>query len=106
MLRGVAGVMTHLGMCAGGPAPVAAPIWLSRHDVLRASATGLFYPAVECGEVVAAQAAIGHITDFHGHMLEQIRAPFGGEILYVVRTPPITKGEPVAMVAAAGHAGA
>ena len=42
---------------------------------------------------------IGHVTDFHGKVLEQIRAPFDAEILYVIGTPPITKGEPVAMVA-------
>jgi len=41
---------------------------------------------------------IGHITDFHGRTLETIRAPFAGEVLYVVGTPPITKGEPVGFV--------
>ena len=79
---------------------MAAPVWVEREQVLRAGATGLFYPAVAKGQIVAAGAAIGHITDFFGQTLETIRAPFGGEMLYVVETPPINHGEPVGMVAA------
>lgn len=96
--RGVAGLMRHLGMRADGPLPVQAPIWIERHEVLRAGATGLFTASVTKGQVVAAGAAIGHITDFHGRRLEEIRAPFAGEVLYVIGTPPVSKGEPVAMI--------
>ena len=52
------------------------------------------------GQRVAKDDKIGHITDFHGKVLEQITAPFDGEILYVIGTPPISKGEPVAMIGA------
>jgi len=96
--RGVAGLLKHLGMCAEGPPPVAAAHWIDREQVLRADATGLFYPAVVKGQTVEAGELIGRITDFHGQTLESISAPFSGEILYVVDTPPITKGEPVGMV--------
>ncbi|HKW01504.1 MAG TPA: M14 family metallopeptidase [Vicinamibacterales bacterium] len=99
--RGVAGVLRHLGMRNDGPSPLAAPVWITKNVVLRAHETGLFFPAVSCGEIVAAEAAIGHITDFHGRVLEEIVAPFAGEILYVVRTPPMTIGEPIAMIGAA-----
>ena len=30
--------------------------------------------------------------------LQEVRAPFPGEVLYVVGTPPISAGEPVAFV--------
>jgi uncharacterized protein len=96
--RGVSGVLRHLGMRDEGPPPLAEPIWITRSVVLRAGATGLFFPGVECGDTVEASASIGHITDFHGHVLERITAPFGGEVLYVVRTPPINKGEPLGMI--------
>ena len=99
--RGVSGVLRHLGMRNEGPSPLVAPVWITRNVVLRAHATGLFYPAVACGEIVGAEAAIGHITDFHGRIIEEVVAPFGGEILYVVRTPPMTIGEPLAMIGAA-----
>ena len=49
---------------------------------------------------MAAGAKIGHITDFHGRVIEEIVAPFAGEVMYVVRTPPVTTGEPVGMVSA------
>ena len=48
---------------------------------------------------MAQGALIARVTDFHGTLLEEIRAPFAGEILYVVATPPITQGEPVGYVA-------
>jgi hypothetical protein len=31
-------------------------------------------------------------------VIEEVLAPFDGEILYIVGTPPVSKGEPVAMV--------
>jgi hypothetical protein len=96
--RGVAGLMKHLGMRSDGPAPVAKPVFFERNEVLRAGATGMFYAAVEKGREVKKGTRLGHITDFHGKTIEEVLAPFDGHILYVVGTPPITKGEPVAMI--------
>jgi predicted deacylase len=98
--RGVAGVMRHLGMHDSGPPPVAKPMWVIKDRVLRASATGIFIPAVRREQHVRQGALIGKITDFHGHVLEEIPAPFDGEVLYVIATPPVSEGEPIAMV---GH---
>lgn len=98
-LRGIAGLLRHLGMQDDGPPAGPEPRWAQRSEVLRAGATGLFFASVAKGDHVPAGAAIGRITDFHGETLEDIRAPFAGEILYVVETPPITTGEPLAMVA-------
>jgi predicted deacylase len=103
--RGVAGLLRHLGMRADGPAPVAQAIWIERSEVLRSGATGIFYAAVERGHTVAAGTLIGRVTDFHGRVIEEIRAPFGGEILYVIGTPPISKGEPVAFVGSTAAGG-
>ena len=98
--RGVSGVLRHLGMRAEGPAPVAQPIWIERSEVLRSSGTGIFYPAVERGHTVAQGTLIGRVTDFHGKVIEEVRSPFAGEILYVIGTPAISKGEPIAYVGA------
>jgi uncharacterized protein len=97
--RGIAGLMKHLGMRADGPSPVEQAIILERSEVVRSSVTGIFYPSVERGHTVAQGTLIGRITDFHGRVLEEIRSPFAGEILYVIGTPPISKGEPIAYVA-------
>jgi hypothetical protein len=85
-------------MASGGPPPVEHPVWIGRSQVLRSQHRGILYPQVEPGTTVAAGTLLAWITDFHGARLEEIRAPFDGEILYVVATPPINKGEPVAFI--------
>ena len=98
--RGVAGLLKHLQMRTDGPDPVARPVMLERSEVLRSSYTGIFYAMVEKGQTVAEGAVIGRVTDFHGKLLEEIKAPFAGEILYVVGTPAMNKGEPVGFIGA------
>lgn len=100
--RGVAGLMRHLGMRPDGPAPVTTPVWIDQNEVLRASVTGIFYPAVKRGETIKKGAPFGKITDFQGKTLESVVAPFDGEVLYVVATPPVSKGEPLGMIGAVG----
>ena len=98
--RAVAGWLRELGMRADGPPPVAAPVWIDRNEVLTSGATGIFYPTVERGHSVAAGTLVGRITDFHGKVVQEVKAPFAGIVLYVLGTPPISKGEPVAFI---GH---
>ena len=96
--RGVDGLMRHLGMRADGPPPVSAPVFFERNEVVRAGATGIFHADVEKGREVKKGASLGRIVDFYGKTIEAVLAPFDGHVLYVVTTPPISKGEPVAMI--------
>jgi hypothetical protein len=96
--RGISGALRHLGMREDGPSPVAQPVWIERSEVLRSSGTGIFSPSVERGHTVAKDTLIGRVTDFHGRVIEEIRAPFAGEVLYVLGTPAISQGEPVAFI--------
>ena len=96
--RGVAGLLKHLKMRADGPNPEANPVMLERSEVLRANFTGIFYAVAEKGQTVAEGAVIGRVTDFHGKVLEEIKTPFAGEVLYVVGTPAMNKGEPVGFI--------
>jgi predicted deacylase len=98
--KGVAGVLRHLKMQETGPAPIEHPVYLGRSLVLTSGHTGIWYPAVERGHTVAEGALLGRVTDFAGRTLEEVRAPFAGEILYVVGTPPTSKGEPLGFIAA------
>jgi len=97
---GVAGVLRHLKMRDGGPDPLEHVVYLGRSQVITSHNTGIFYPLVERGHTIAEGALIGRVTDFFGKTLEEVRAPFSGEILYVVGTPPTTAGEPLAFIAA------
>jgi uncharacterized protein len=99
--RGVAGVLKHLKMRAAGPDPLQQAVFLGRNQVLTSQHTGIWYPLVERGHTVAEGALLGRITDFQGRTLEEVRAPFAGEILYVVGTPPTSQGEPLGFIAAA-----
>ncbi|MFQ5817807.1 MAG: succinylglutamate desuccinylase/aspartoacylase family protein [Terriglobia bacterium] len=98
--RGVFSLLRHLRMLAGEPERVEHPIWIDRSEVLRSSATGIFYAALEPGETVARGTLVGTLTDFFGNKLAEVRAPFAGVVLYVVTTPPVSTGEPLAMI---GH---
>lgn len=96
--RGVFNLLRHFRMLPGTPARVEHPVWIERNVVLRASETGTFHARVKPGHTVAEGALLGVLTDFFGATIEEVRAPFAGEIMYVVATPPVSKGEPLAMV--------
>ena len=98
--RGVERLLVNLGMVTGSPPPHPPTRWIGQNEVVRAGVTGIFYGAVTRGQTIKKGAPLGRITDFHGQTIEQIVAPFDGEVLYVIATPPISKGEPVAMVGA------
>jgi len=96
--RGVINVMRHLKMIEGQPQMVEHPMFIDRSVVLRSDETGIFYPLVEKGHTVAKGALMGYVTDFFGKRIYELRAPFAGEVLYILGTPPVSKGEPLAMI--------
>jgi hypothetical protein len=100
--EGAIRLLRHLGMLAGPRDRVAAPIYLDRTEVLRSPETGVWHPKVEPGFTVAAGTVVGVLTDFAGNPITEIKAPFAGEVLYVVGTPAMNKGEPVGMIGVAG----
>ncbi|HYW47139.1 MAG TPA: succinylglutamate desuccinylase/aspartoacylase family protein [Bryobacteraceae bacterium] len=100
IVAGIRGVMRELRMVEDGPPPVARPIHLDPVEVLSSPATGILYPLVERDQKVAKGAPLARITDFFGTEVARVTAPFDGVVLYVVATPPITEGQPVACVGA------
>jgi predicted deacylase len=97
---GALSVVRQLGIQADAPSvKVAKAVWYDRTEVLRSPADGVWYPAVEKTQAVAQGALVGTLRDPFGATLAEIRAPFAGEMLYVVATPPVSKGEPLGFVA-------
>ncbi len=96
--EGVWNLLRHFKMVAGEPRRVQNPVWIEKNEVLRAPATGTFHSKVRPGHTVAKGTVLGELTDFFGNLIQEIRAPFAGEVLYVVQTPPVSQGEPVAMI--------
>jgi predicted deacylase len=96
--QGALSLMRELGMLEGSGRRVEHPIWIEPWEVLRAPATGVWHPARDRKDSVGAGTVIGTLTDPFGNVLHELRAPFAGELLYVVATPPVSEGEPLAMV--------
>ena len=94
-------LMQYLRMLPGQVALVQHPIWIERTEVLRSPATGTWHAAVERGHTVAQGTLLGRVTDFFGKQVAEVRAPFAGEVLYIVGTPAMSKGEPVGMIGSA-----
>jgi uncharacterized protein len=97
---GAFSVMAELGMLEAPSLRVEKPLYVDRSQVLVAPATGVWHPLVEKMQSVAAGTLLGRLTDPFGNLLHELRAPFAGEVLYVVGTPPVSEGEPLAFV---GH---
>jgi predicted deacylase len=98
---GALSVMAHLGMVEAPSVRVERPLWIDRAQVLTSPATGIWSPVVDKMQSVATGTLLGRLTDPFGNLLHEVRAPFAGEVLYVVATPPVSEGEPLAFV---GHA--
>ena len=95
---GVFNVLRSLKMLPGEASMVENPKWIERSEVLRSPITGVFHSRVLPGQTVAQGALLGVLTDLFGNQVQEVRAPFEGEVLYVVATPPVSQGEPLGMV--------
>jgi predicted deacylase len=96
--RGIWNVMAHLGMVDRRPVLAEGVVWLENYEVVSAPATGVFLPAVESGYAVSEGTLLGRLVDFFGDPIAEIRSQFAGVVNYVVGTPPVSEGEPLAMV--------
>ena len=96
--HGIANLMRHLGMLEGAPEANEHVVWLTGYEVINSPATGVFQAAVRDGYAIAENGLIGHLTNAFGEKITEIRAPFAGIVNYVVGTPPVSEGEPLAMI--------
>ncbi len=96
--NGILNVMRHLKMLPGEVRPNGHVVWLEDYEVIPAPASGIFRAAVKDGYAIAEQGLLGELLDPFGEPIAEIRAPFAGVVNYVLGTPPVSAGEPVAMV--------
>jgi predicted deacylase len=103
--HGVQNLMRHLKMIDGIVEAPAKLTWYDPAEVLYFPKTlqdkaGLFFPKVQKTQMVEKGALLGVVTDVFGKQIYELRAPFAGEVLYVIATPPISAGEPLAFIGA------
>ena len=96
--RGALSVINHLAIMTAPSVRVDKPVWIDKSEVLTSPATGVWEPVIDQKDTVIAGSLVGRVKDAAGRVLGEVRAPFGGFMLYVVATPPITRGEPVGFV--------
>lgn len=101
--RGVWNLLRHLKMIEGTVEEAGEVVWLENYQVVTSPATGMFRPSVRDGYAVAQGGLLGVLVDFFGDPIERITAPFAGVVNYVIGTPPVTEGEPVAMLSRIKH---
>jgi hypothetical protein len=95
---GVENVLRYLKITSGTAKPIKKPVFLDPAPVILSPETGLLYPRVKRDETVKKGAVLAHITDFFGKKIADVKSPVAGIVLYIVATPPITKGQPIGCV--------
>jgi predicted deacylase len=96
--RGAWNLLRHLRM-VNEPAPAPPAVtWLTPTVVVRSPETGMFRPAVQPGETIEEGGTLGVLHDYFGDPIREVPAPLGGLVTYVVATPPVRTGEPLAMI--------
>jgi predicted deacylase len=95
---GVWNVLRHLDMIPGDEIANSGVTWLSDYKVVSSPQSGIFRAVTRDGYAVTEGAILGVLVDFFGNELTKIRAPFSGVVNYVISTPPVSAGEPVAMI--------
>jgi len=94
-IHGILSVMKLFKMIEGEPEFVTDPVWIDRYEVVYSKMDGLFYPLTKMGYYVTQGEKVGYITDYFGNVVDELRAPFSGILLYIINTPPICNGEPL-----------
>jgi predicted deacylase len=97
-VRGAFRVMRHLEMLPGPHESVERPVWIEESEVLVSPDTGTWHAAVRPDQRVEQGTVLGHLTNYFGETIAEIRSPLTGKVLYVVVSPAMGKGEPMAMV--------
>ena len=98
--NGLDRVMRHLKMIPGAePEPVETFV-MDQFAWLRSDHDGCYYPSVRVGDTVQAGQAVGRVAGFDGKTLQEITAPLGGAILFLVSSLAINAGDPLLAIGA------
>jgi predicted deacylase len=95
---GILNVLRHLEMISGDEIVNEGVTWLTDYEVIKSPGAGIFRADVRDGYHIAKGGKLGVLLDFFGEEIEEIRAPFAGVVNYVIATPPVSEGEPLAMI--------
>jgi predicted deacylase len=89
-IRGLDGVLHHLGMSADGPQAPAVPVHLDSFTWPTTPSAGWWEPAVRAGEAVRAGQVLGTVSTLDGGaVVETFTAPADGVVLFLTTSPAV-----------------
>ncbi|MBQ6274403.1 MAG: succinylglutamate desuccinylase/aspartoacylase family protein [Oscillospiraceae bacterium] len=89
-------VLRFLQVCEGEAVrPEKQAITVVDDATLAASRSSAWYPCVSLGDAVKEGQQIGELRDLFGNVLETIRAPFDGLVIYMVVSLAVAEGDPL-----------
>ena len=91
-------VMRYFKIAPGKAVSLKKPVYLDPAEVISSPETGILYPKVKKDDKVKRGATLAVITDFFGKKIAEVKSPVAGKVLYIVATPPISKGQPIGCV--------
>ncbi len=92
MMAGIERVLHHLGMVAT-PGPTPPPVQLTDLRMPPAGANGLWYPVKELDETVAEGEILGEIRNLFGELVDTVRSPISGTVLFRLSSLVVNRGE-------------
>lgn len=96
---GVVNVMRAIGMLPGGAASTPEPIEALIEVYQQSPATGVFFPSIKIGDVVAAGSVVGQIRNMFGDVIADVRAQTTGVVDALRHNPVIPAGDWVVSIA-------
>ncbi len=98
LTHGIYNTLKHLDMIDGEVQLLFDPVWVTEYQIIRSDYDGIFYPLVHRAQHVQKGELIGYLTDFFGETIQEVKSPYDGIVLYIIGTPPMGKGEPMASI--------
>ncbi len=98
ILNGCSNILKHLNMIEGQPELLFDPVWVRKTTYIRSEHEGIFYPLSQGGRHVQKGELLGYLTDFFGNIIQKAIAPHDGIVMYIIATPPMSKGEPMVKI--------
>jgi uncharacterized protein len=94
LVDGVRNVLRHLEMLPGEPSPPKARV-IGKFIWLRASQDGWWQPVVSAGDEIAEGQLVGTLRTLYGDVLEELRAPRDGVVLFLTTSPAVCADGPL-----------
>lgn len=89
-LVGLRNVLIHLGMTPGKIVNTIKRKSIDEYIAIRSEYAGMWYPAVKLNQVVKKDEVVGHIRDYFGDPIAEVKSRLDG-IVTVIRTSPAVK---------------